>query len=325
MPKISVCIPTFNRAHLLPYAIESVINQSEPDWELIVCDDGSSDSTPELMLKYQDHRIRYIRHQQNIGKSNNMRSGFDAARGEYFLKFDDDDRLTTDFLARTAEILDQDYSLDFVGTDHWLIDIHNVRDEKKTQENSRRWGRQNLPAGVVDKLLEVVFIDQSFQIGATLFRRQTLLEIGYMLPNLQNCEDNDLFVRLALAGKKGYYLPELLMEYRYHAEQQGMNRAIPYIQDKVRYLSSYKFDSEALEKVRLNSLAESQLFLGLCLVEKGETQRGRELILAGKSFSPIKAAIGLVLSLLPLSVRGRVFQALRQVQRSETPRMNPGA
>jgi glycosyltransferase involved in cell wall biosynthesis len=315
MPKISVCIPTFNRAHLLPYAIESVINQSEADWELIVCDDGSSDSTPELMLKYQDHRIRYIRHQQNIGKSNNMRSGFDAARGEYFLKFDDDDRLTTDFLARTAEILDQDYSLDFVGTDHWLIDIHNVRDEKKTQENSRHWGRQNLPAGVVDKLLEVVFIDQSFQIGATLFRRQTLLEVGYMLPNLQNCEDNDLFVRLALAGKKGYYLPELLMEYRYHAEQQGMNRAIPYMQDKVRYLSSYKFDSEALEKVRLNSLAESQLFLGLCLVEKGETQRGRELILAGRSFSPIKAAIGLVLSLLPVGVRSRVFQALRQVQR----------
>ncbi|MHC5831383.1 MAG: glycosyltransferase family protein, partial [Nostoc sp.] len=105
--------------------------------------------------------------------------------------------------------------------------------------NSHRWGRKNLPAGIVDNLLEVVFIHQSFQIGATLFRRQTLQELGYMQPNLQNCEDNDLFVRLALAGKKGYYLPELLMEYRSHAEQQGINRAIPYLFDKLRYLESY--------------------------------------------------------------------------------------
>ncbi|MBD2386687.1 glycosyltransferase family 2 protein [Cylindrospermum sp. FACHB-282] len=314
MPKISVCIPTFNRAHLLPYAIESVLNQSEKHFELIICDDGSSDSTPELMSQYTDKRIKYIRHPQNIGKSNNMRSGFDAARGQYFIKFDDDDRLTSDFLARTAAILNQNYSIDFVGTDHWIIDINNLRDEAQTQENSRRWGRKNLPAGVVDNLLEIVFIQQSFQVGATLFRRQTLQELGFMLPNLQNCEDNDLFVRLAQAGKKGYYLPELLMEYRVHAEQQGINRAIPYLFDKVRYLESYKFESEKLEKIRQNRLTETQLLLGLRLIEKGETQKGRELVLAGKSFSTTKAWTGLGLSLLPIWLRGKAFGVLRQVR-----------
>jgi glycosyltransferase involved in cell wall biosynthesis len=314
MPKITVCVPTFNRVHLLPYAIESVLNQSEQDFELIVCDDGSSDRTPELMSQYTDDRIKYIRHLQNIGKSNNMRSGFDAASGEYFIKFDDDDRLTPDFLASTAAILVQDSSIDFVGTDHWIIDINNVRDEAKTEENSHRWGRKSLPAGIVDNLLEVVFIKQSFQVGATLFRRKTLQELGYMQPNLQNCEDNDLFVRLALAGKKGYYLPELLMEYRTHAEQQGINRAIPYLFDKIRYLENYKFESDKIEKVRKNRLTETQLLLGLRLIEKGETQKGRELVLAGQSFSTPKAWTGLGLSLLPVGLRGKAFNALRQVR-----------
>ncbi|MBW4562836.1 MAG: glycosyltransferase [Mojavia pulchra JT2-VF2] len=314
MYKVSVCIPTFNRANILHFAIESVLNQSYQDFELIVCDDGSSDGTSELMSQYTDNRIKYIRHPENIGKSNNMRSGFEAASGEYFIKFDDDDRLTPDFLARTSAILDQEFNIDFVGTDHWIIDINNIRQQDKTQDNSARWGRKNLPAGIVNNLLEVVFIRQSFQIGATLFRRQTLQELGFMLPNWQNCEDNDLFVRLALAGKKGYYLPELLMEYRCHAEQQGINRAIPYLVDKVKYLESYKFESHKLESVRKNRLAEAQLILGLRLIEKGEVQSGRELVLAGKSFSNTKAWTGLGLSFLPIGLRDKAFNALRRVQ-----------
>ncbi|MCX7595825.1 MAG: glycosyltransferase [Fischerella sp.] len=314
MIKISICIPTFNRVKLLPFAIESVLKQSCQDFEIIICDDGSRDGTPKLISKYQDSRIRYIRHSKNIGKSNNMRSGFEAATGEYFIKFDDDDRLTPDFLIRTASILDQDPSIDFVGTDHWIIDINNVRDEAKTQENSRRWGRNNLAEGVVENLLEVVFVQQSFQVGATLFRRRSLEEVGFMQPNWQNCEDNDLFVRLALAGKKGYYLPELLMEYRVHAEQQGINRAIPYLSDKLRYLNSYKFDSEKLEKIRLQRLSETQLLLGLRLIENGETQKGRQLILASKSFSHTTAWTGLGLSLLPTGLRGKAFELVRKVR-----------
>ncbi|MBW4635210.1 MAG: glycosyltransferase [Iphinoe sp. HA4291-MV1] len=314
MPKVSVCIPTFNRVNLLPFAIESALKQTYQDFELIVCDDGSQDDTPKLMSQYTDSRIKYIRHQQNIGKSNNMRSGFDAATGEYFIKFDDDDRLTSDFLARTTAILDKNPGIDFVGTDHWVIDINNIRDETKTQENSRRWGRANLPEGVVDNLLEVVFVNQSFQIGATLFRRSALQKLGFMQPNWQNCEDNDLFVRLALAQNKGYYLPELLMEYRFHAQQQGINRAIPYLTDKLLYLESYQFESEKLEKIRQQRLAETQLLLGLRLIEKGETHKGRELVLVGKSFSRAKAWTGLGLSLLPVGLRSLAFGLVRRVK-----------
>ncbi len=313
MPKISVCIPTYNRVHLLASAIASVLDQSYTDFELIVCDDGSTDSTPLLMSEFVEPGIRYIRHPQNIGKSNNMRSGFAAARGEYFIKFDDDDRLRSQFLERTSAILDKDPSIDFVSTDHWAIDIHNNIDETETKLNSQRWGRTELSAGIVEDLLSTVFLRQSLQIGATLFRRPALQEVGFLRPNLQNCEDNDLFVRLAIAGKKCYYLPELLMEYRFHAEQQGVDRAIPYLSDKLRYLTGYEFESEMLETVRLKRLAETQLALGLRLIEVGETAKGRRMVRAGKSVSEAKMWAGLGLSLLPVEWRGRAFAAVREL------------
>jgi len=313
MPKVSICIPTYNRVHLLAFAIESALNQTYEDLEIIICDDGSQDDTPKLISQYTDKRIQYIRHPQNIGKSNNMRSGFEAATGNYFIKFDDDDRLTPDFIARTTAILDNNQNIDFVGTDHWIIDINNVRDKIKTQENSRRWGREDLPPGIVNNLLSVVFVNQSFQIGATLFRYQVLEQLGFMQPNWQNCEDNDLFVRLALAEKCGYYLPELLMEYRLHTEQQGINRAIPYLFDKLQYLENYQFEPENIEKIRLQRLAETKLLLGLRLIKKGDTQKGRELILAGKSVSTVKMCIGLVLSLFPLGIREKIFNILSNI------------
>lgn len=312
MPKVSVCIPTFNRLNLLPVAIDSVLQQTEPDWELIVTDDGSTDGTAELMAQYKDERIRYIRHPQNIGKSNNMRSGFEAARGEYFIKFDDDDRLTPEFLAKTSGILDKHPEVDFVGTDHWVIDINNNRDESATEINSQRWGRTALNEGVVENLLEVIFVRQSLQIGATLFRRSTLESVGYMHPNMQNCEDNDLLMRLALAGKKGYYFPERLMEYRFHAQQQGINRAIPYFRDKLSYLESYQFESKKLEKIRQSRLAETKLLLGLRLIETGETEKGRQLVQAGRLSSPSKAQVGLALSFLPGELRKSAFALLRR-------------
>ncbi len=314
MPKISICIPTFNRVNLLPLAINSVLQQTEQDFELIVCDDGSTDGTAEMMSKIEDNRVRYIRHPKNIGKSNNMRSGFDAATGDYFIKFDDDDRLTPEFLAKTTAILDQYPQIDFVGTDHWIINIDNIRDEIATQSNSQRWGRTTLKAGEVENLLQVLFVQQSFQIGATLFRRQALLDVGYMRPNIQNCEDNDLLVRLAIAGKKAYYLPERLMEYRVHPEQQGIHRAIPYLRDKVQYLQSYEFEDQSLEQIRRSRLQESQLLLGLRLIENGDTQKGQQLVWESQSFSPGKAWTGLFLSLFPVGLRGKAFEMLRKMR-----------
>ncbi|MBE9029416.1 glycosyltransferase family 2 protein [filamentous cyanobacterium LEGE 11480] len=313
MPKISVCIPTFNREHFLPIAIESVRLQTERDWELIVCDDGSNDRTVDIMAAYQmrDPRIRYVRHEQNVGKSNNMRSGFEAATGEYFIKFDDDDRLTPEFLAKTSQILADHDAIDFVGTDHWVIDPDNQRRLDWTDANTQKWGRSDLPEGAIENLLEVLFVKQSLQIGATLFRRDALVAAGYMRANIQNCEDNDLLVRLAEAGKSAYYLPERLMEYRFHPEQQSPGRAIQYLSDKLNYLRNFTFEQPNVERVRVQRIAETQVLLGLRLIEQGDTDAGRILLWQGRQHSPAKMLVGMALSCLPVDVRPAAFGRFR--------------
>lgn len=314
MPRISICVPTHNRQNLLPFAIESVLAQTISDWELIVCDDGSSDETPELMAHYQaqDQRIRYIRHPQQVGKSNNMRSGFEAATGDYFIKFDDDDRLTPEFLAKTSAILDAQVEVDFVGTDHWIIDDQNQQQLEQTEANTQQWGRSQLPAGVITNPVEVIFSQQSLQIGATLFRRCALQEVDYMRPNLQNCEDNDLLLRLVIAGKQAYYLPERLMEYRVHSGQKGTGRAIQYLQDKLHYLQHFQFDLPKIEAIRQTRIAETQLILGLRLIETGEMTQGRTLLWQGRHHAPAKMLAGMALSILPTAWRTNAFDRLRQ-------------
>ena len=310
-PKVSITIPTHNRRDLLENAIASVLRQTYTDFELIVCDDGSTDDTAELMASLTDLRIRYIRHVDNIGKSNNMRSGFDAAQGEYFLKFDDDDRITPDFLGKTVAVLDTHPNIDFVSTDHWIIDIHNVRQLEATDANSQKWQRHRLPEGRVENLLHITFVRQSLQIGASLFRRQALIDVDYMRPNLQNCEDNDLLVRLAIANKQAYYLPERLMEYRVHAGQQGLGRAIQYLKDEIQYLENFQFDVGNIETCRLNRLRDTQLTLGLRLIELGQIEQGRQYLQAGQGSSMKKARVGLMLSYLPSPLRTAAFGILR--------------
>lgn len=298
MPKVSVCIPTYNRRPLLQEAIASVLQQTFTDLEILVCDDGSQDDTADWMASQSDPRLRYIRHLQNIGKSNNMRSGFEQAQGEYFIKFDDDDRLTPEFLAKTVAVLEQRPEFDYVATDHWVINAEGDRDLAATDTNSEFWGRTRLAEGDIADLVRVTFVNQSLQIGATLFRRSALAAMGYMRPDLQNCEDNDLLLRLALAGKQAYYLPERLMEYRFHEEQKDFNKSLRYLKDKIQYLEAFQFSDAGLEGIRRRRLADCQLTLGLRLVRSGQGAAGRSFLRRGYRASLPKAIVGWGLSWL---------------------------
>ena len=327
MPKVSVCIPTYNRVHYLKYAIDSVLAQNYRDFELIICDDGSPDNTAEVVQGWNDSRIRYIRHPENIGRSRNMRSGFEAAQGEYFVKFDDDDALTPEFLEKTVAILDSEPGVDFVCTNHWIIDGGGNRVESATQENSVRWGKDQLDEGVIPDLMRQTFDYQSLQVGSTLFRRACLEKVDYMRPEADGCEDFDLLVRLAIAGYQGYFLPEFLMEYRFHGGQTSLKQNLHFLSAKAFCIDSYRFPDAQLEALRVQKLAGTQQDLGLRLIENGDTEKGRTLL--KKSAQVIgnsrRASFGLMLSYLPLGLRRLAFSGfrnLRQKDYTEQVRLN---
>lgn len=106
MPKISVIIPTCNRARFLRAAVESVLQQTFQDFEIIVVDDASTDETPALMSGFADRRIRYLRHESKQGQGATRNAGIRAARGEYVALLDDDDEWLPSKLAKQAALLD---------------------------------------------------------------------------------------------------------------------------------------------------------------------------------------------------------------------------
>lgn len=315
MPKVSICIPTYNRANLLPYAVNSVLSQTYTDFELIICDDGSTDNTAEIVSQWNDSRIRYIRQPVNGGRSRNMRSGFEAAIGDYFIKFDDDDAITPEFLEKTVAVLDAESNIDFVCTNHWIINQNNQRVESATQENSIKWGKDKLK-GIIPDLMRETFIQQSLQVGSTLFRRSCLLAVDFMRPEADGCEDFDLLVRLAIAGKKGYFLPEFLMEYRFHGGQTSLKQNLHFLKAKVFCIDSYKFPDQELEKQRSHKLAVTQQVLGLRLIENGDNPEGRKFLQASSQVlgRDKKILLGLILSYLPMNLRNFALQTFRQLR-----------
>jgi glycosyltransferase involved in cell wall biosynthesis len=314
--KVSICIPTYNRSHYLAYAIASVLAQTYSNFELIVCDDGSQDNTPDLIASLSDDRLRYLRHPQNIGRSRNMRSGFEAATGEYFIKFDDDDALTPDFLAKTVAILESYPTVDLVCTNHWIINKNSDRMETATQANSTKWGKDKLPAGIIPDLLWQTYYYQSLQVGSTLFRYEALKTIDFMRPEADGCEDFDLLVRFALADKQGYFLPEYLMEYRFHQGQSSLKQNIHFLSAKLFCVASYQFCDQKLEKERHKNLALLQQTLGLRLLEAGETIQGRSLLQQSTQVlgTSRRYRLGIILSYLPLAFRQFVLEKFRNLR-----------
>jgi len=95
---ISVIMATYNRAGTLRRAVDSVVRQSHPDWELIIVDDGSTDATPELLESLIDPRIRVCRHPRNRGMHAAKNTGLDHIRGEWFTTLDADDEMVPEAL-----------------------------------------------------------------------------------------------------------------------------------------------------------------------------------------------------------------------------------
>lgn len=91
LPKVSIIIPTYNRASLLQEALDSVFNQTYTNWEVIIVDDASEDNTKEIAEAISDSRVRYIRHSQNQGGADARNTGIDHSQGDYIAFLDSDD------------------------------------------------------------------------------------------------------------------------------------------------------------------------------------------------------------------------------------------
>lgn len=114
-PLVSVTMPTYNRAAHLPGAIKSILGQTFTDFEFIIIDDGSTDNTAEVVARYKDPRIIYVRNDTNRGVSYSANRGIEMARGKYIARADSDDINLPDRLAKTVAFMEAHPDVGIVG------------------------------------------------------------------------------------------------------------------------------------------------------------------------------------------------------------------
>jgi len=139
MPEVSIIIPTHNRANLIGRAIQSVLDQTYRDFQLIVVDDASADGTEGVVRAFNDNTIQYIRHMMNRGANSARNTGIENAKGEYIAFLDDDDEWLPEYLDQMISYLEaKDRSIGLVYCSFYRIDsdtsvVLNIRKQQKKQ------------------------------------------------------------------------------------------------------------------------------------------------------------------------------------------------
>lgn len=122
MPKVSIIMPSYNKEKYIAKAIESVINQTYKDWELIIIDDMSTDNSVEIIKTFTDDRIVFLQNEKNIGMAANRNRALELAKGEYIALLDADDITTNIRLEKEVAFLDCHSDVDVVFGDCQEID-----------------------------------------------------------------------------------------------------------------------------------------------------------------------------------------------------------
>lgn len=196
MVKVSVIIPTYNCASLLPQAIESVIDQTFTNLEIIVIDDGSTDDTPSIIQDY-DGRIQFIQIEHTGLPSVVRNKGIQAARGKYIAFLDSDDRWLANKLEIQVPLLDDDPQIGLVCGNALVLREGNLDPDRTYFPDPPAFPHTGF----------AVLLENNFIITSTVLMRRALIEeVGNFseLPELRALEDYDLWLRLATRAKISY-------------------------------------------------------------------------------------------------------------------------
>ena len=196
MTTVSVVIPTYSRANLLPRALESVLNQTYDDFEVIIVDDCSPDNTPKIVKSYSDSRIKYIRHDRNRGANAARNTGIRSSSGEYLALLDDDDKWLENKLELQIsrfEELEDSFGLIYAGRRIVL-----------NEEVIERYIPQ-MEGDIYQRLLRRNVIPSE----TPLIKTECFDQIGLFDNDLRSCQDWDMWLRIAESYKISF-VPEVL-------------------------------------------------------------------------------------------------------------------
>ena len=215
-PRVTVLMTVYNGLPYLPEAIESVLQQSFTDLELLVVDDASTDDSHACIRSFRDPRIRLVRNPENMGQVRSLNKGLSLIQSPYIARMDQDDVCLPERIQSQLAYLERHPEAAACGS--WLTWIDPT-------------GRQSGVAGFqVDSFGSFVgvLLGQATPIAhpTALFRREAIQELGGYDETFSPCEDYELWCRLALRRHSVAVLRQSLLRLRIHGGQQSATRLV---------------------------------------------------------------------------------------------------
>jgi glycosyltransferase involved in cell wall biosynthesis len=278
MPKISIIIPTHDRAEFLRLAITSVLNQTFQDFEILIIDDASKDHTQEVITDFNDTRIRVIYNQVSKGAAGSRNIGIMNSNSEYVAFLDDDDEWLPEKLKLQTCLLDNSPS-EVGGVCTGCFTVEKVSGRVLSIDNPE-----------INSLYKGNFITTS----SVLLKRECFEQCGLFDENMPTSSDYDMWIRIS---KKFSFkiIKDALLKYYIHEDRLTFN-----YEKKIRGLEILSEKHNDFLKNGYKEYSRLYLDLGVCYCFKGEVQKGRKAFSKSIIMNPfeIRNYFNLTLSLL---------------------------
>ncbi len=284
-PTVSAIIITYNRANFLKKSIESILNQTYHDFEILIVDDCSPDHTREIVEGFNDKRIKYFIHENNKGEGGSRNTGLQHARGKYIAFLDDDDEWLENKLQRQVSLLET------ASHEIGVVYTGLIRIDGKTDEIIDTNQIQKASGHILSNLIQ----GKNFVTPSTVMIKKECFEsVGIFDEKLPTGFDYDMWIRIA----KHYqfqYLNEPLVKYRIHSSQLSGNYQL---QIKGREAMFAKYKDYFNEPNIHNSKRYFELGILHCL--NGDHKSGRKMYTKSISLYPynLKPPVAFLLTLL---------------------------
>ena len=229
-PKISIVIPLYNKEGCILKTIQSAINQTCTDYELIVVNDGSTDNGTKIVEDYPDTRIRLI-NKENGGVCSARNRGIQEAKGEYIAMLDADDLWDIQYLEEQVRMIH-----DFPDAAMWSINYAETRNGKIVRRVPT--GLPDGYRGYVEHYFEMPErVSDLFHPSSTIVKKEVFDKVGLFDERIKYAEDSDLWFRINALYKTAFY-DRYMVSYQLDAENRAMTRRrdlrffLPYYVDK---------------------------------------------------------------------------------------------
>lgn len=253
-PAITVLMPVYNGEKYLREAIDSILNQTFKDFEFLIINDGSTDSTEQIILSYTDPRIRYVKNEANLKLIATLNKGFDLARGKYVVRTDADDTNHPDRLKLQYEFMEAHPEVGLLGTGFETFG-----------EN------QPVKQVVYSSSHNIICFRHLYQIhlshGTSIFRMSVVKQHQlYFDPAYAHAEDYELWTRFSAVSKLAN-IPQVLYRVRHHEHE------VSKLHSDVQQSNTLRIGQNQFKKMGAAlSPAEAELFIKLAHYEYEGTE-----------------------------------------------------